>query len=138
MLPAPKTLLTRTAAYLWAAPCTALGLLLALLTCLAGARARVVNGAIEVAFVPESGLGPKSIGRLPFCAITLGHVIVGINHAELHRLREHERVHVRQYERWGALFLLAYPASSLLQWMHGRRPYWDNHFEVDARAFAGF
>ena len=137
MLPAPKTPLTRTAAYLWAAPCTALGLLLALLTCLAGARARVVNGVIEVAFVPESGLGPKSIGRLPFCAITLGHVIVGINHAELHRLREHERVHVRQCERWGPLFLPAYLLAGAWQWLCGRRAYWDNPFEVEARRVGG-
>lgn len=138
MLPTPKTPFTRSAGYLWAAPCTALGLLLALLACLVGARARMVNGVIEVAFAPQTTSHRRRISRLPFCAITLGHVIVGINHAELHRLRAHERVHVRQYERWGALLLLAYPASSLLQWIHGRRPYWDNHFEVQARALAGF
>lgn len=138
MFPASKTPFNRTAGYLWAAPCTALGLLLALFACLAGARARAVNGVLEVALDSQPDSRRSRFTRVPFCAITLGHVIVGINHAELHRLRAHERVHVRQYERWGALFLLAYPASSLLQWMQGRRPYWDNHFEVEARALAGF
>jgi hypothetical protein len=53
---------------------------------------------------------------------------------EHHRL--HEQVHVEQYERWGALFLLAYPAESLLQLSLGRRAYWDNRFEVQARSLA--
>ncbi len=90
---------------------------------LLGARARVVAGVIEIAFIQNRGRRLTVISRLPFSAIALGHVIIGISHSELDRLRLHERVHVRQYERWGALFLLAYPASSLLQWMLGRRPY---------------
>jgi hypothetical protein len=42
-------------------------------------------------------------------------------------------VHVAQFERWGLLFLLAYPGESLLQLLRGRRPYLDNRFEVEAR-----
>jgi hypothetical protein len=61
-------------------------------------------------------------------------VILGTHPDELARLRVHEQAHVRQYEAWGPLFLLAYPASSLWQWLLGRRPYADNHFEVAARA----
>ena len=38
--------------------------------------------------------------------------------------------------RLGLVFFLAYAASSLWQLLRGRRAYWDNHFEVEARARA--
>lgn len=75
--------------------------------------------------------------RLPFSAITLGHVVLGLDADVLARVRAHEQVHVRQYERWGALFLLAYPAASLYQWLRGRDAYRDNPFEREARAKGG-
>lgn len=121
---------------LWALPCSVLGLGMWLVCRPFGARARVVDGTLEVVL---QGAGPTRTAHRrawPFAAITLGHVIVGVNHAELARLRAHERVHVRQYERWGAAFLLAYPAASLLQLLKGRRPYQDNCFERQARAQA--
>ena len=46
--------------------------------------------------------------------------------------REHEMVHVRQYERWGPLFGPAYLLSSFALWITGRRPYLDNPFEKEA------
>jgi hypothetical protein len=46
-------------------------------------------------------------------------------------------VHVRQYERWGPLFVPAYLVSSLVLWLRGRDPYWDNPFEVEARRLGG-
>jgi len=64
--------------------------------------------------------------------MTLGHVVLGASRAELDRLREHERVHVRQYERWGVFFLPAYILSSVWQVAHGRRGYRDNFFERQA------
>jgi hypothetical protein len=45
---------------------------------------------------------------------------------------------VRQYERWGVVFFLAYPLSSLWQAARGRHYYWDNWFEVQARAVERF
>ena len=69
--------------------------------------------------------------------MTLGHVILGIDGATLDSARLHEQVHVRQYERWGPLFLPAYFASSLVQLLRGRRPYLDNHFEREAYAKDG-
>ena len=51
-------------------------------------------------------------------------------------MRAHERVHVRQYERLGALFFPLYVGSSLVQWLRGRDPYFDNHFEREAYALA--
>ena len=73
---------------------------------------------------------------LDFAAITLGHIIVGQSHEVLAILRAHERVHVSQYERLGALFLVAYPASSLLAWLRGGSPYHGNRFEQQAVAQA--
>lgn len=113
--------------YVWAAPCSALGLLLAPL-CLRRGSAQVVSGVLELA------LGPAPYcGRLPFHAITLGHVIVGTDPVALAQLRAHEFVHVRQYEQWGPLFIPAYLGAGLYQWLRGKNPHRDNYFEVQAR-----
>ena len=123
--------LTRLLRYLWAAPNTAIGLALALLVTLFGARWQVERGAIEVA----GGAVGRLIARArAFSAITLGHVILAVDRSALRDLRNHEHVHVQQYERWGPLFLPAYLASSLLQWLRGRDPYRENHFERQAFA----
>jgi hypothetical protein len=63
-------------------------------------------------------------------------VVLGVSHGALARLRTHEHVHVRQYERWGPLFLVAYPLASVMMLSCGRRPYLDNPFEVEAYQFA--
>lgn len=120
--------------YLWAAPCTLVGLLLGCVAWLLRARWRVVQGVLEVSLFtrPSRRTRPRR-DALPFRAITLGHVVLGLDAAELNRWRTHEHVHVRQYERWGVLFFAAYPLASLWQLLRGRRPYWDNPFEVQAR-----
>lgn len=122
----------QTLAYAWAAPCSLTGLLAGALLLLAGGRARVAEGALEIAARPAPG--PR---RLRFHAITLGHVILGTDPDTLARLRAHEQVHVRQYERWGPLFFVAYPAASAWLWLRGARPYRDNPFEVQARRESG-
>jgi hypothetical protein len=118
----------RLCRYLWAAPCSAVGLLLAAVALALGARARLHSGVLEVA-LPRITRGP--VGR--FGAITFGHVVLGRSEEGLARCRTHERVHVMQYERWGLLFFLAYPASSFAQLLRGRNPYWYNYFEIEAR-----
>lgn len=99
----------------------------------AGAHVRVIDGTLEAA----GGRIGSAIDRLPrwmqFHAITLGHVIIGVDEARLAACRAHERVHVRQYERWGPLFFPLYLGSSLVQLVLRRDPYWDNHFERQAR-----
>ena len=122
--------------YLWVSPASLVGLVVGLFAIASGARARVVDGAIEVA-----GGGVRSfILRLPeglrFGAITLGHVIVGLDPAVLEHARAHEHVHVRQYERWGLFFFPLYLGSSLLALLRGRDPYRDNCFEAEAFARA--
>jgi hypothetical protein len=42
-------------------------------------------------------------------------------------------VHVRQYERWGLLFPILYVLASFRALLTGKRFYWDNVFEVEAR-----
>ena len=118
--------------YAWALPCTAVGMCLAAPAFLCGATARVVEGVIEVALCPQK-TPTRVLRALPFNAITLGHLVLGISPGVLEGLRTHEHAHVRQYERWGILFFAAYPAASLWLWMAGRRPYWENGFEVQAR-----
>jgi hypothetical protein len=122
---------------LWASPCSAIGLIAALIPLALGGRARWIDGALEVTYRHcLADCGTRSRG-LPFRAIVFGHVILAVSAEELRRIGPHERVHVAQYERWGPVFLLAYPAQSLWQWLRGRNPYRDNAFEVQARRLGG-
>ncbi|MCY7314680.1 MAG: signal peptide prediction [Rubrivivax sp.] len=119
------------------APCTAVGVLPALLLCAVGASARRVTGVLEVAFDSDRLAGARLLARLPFSAITLGHIVLARTHACHRAVRSHERVHVAQYERWGLLFFVLYLGSSAWQLLRGRRPYVDNHLERQARRLAG-
>jgi hypothetical protein len=120
--------------YAWAAPCTVLGLCFAAFAPLVGGGMRWVSGVLEVSWRSDENVAPRWERLLPFRAITFGHVVIGASPAQVAALREHERIHVRQYERWGVVLFLAYPLSSLVQLVSGRRPYWDNCFEVEAYA----
>ncbi len=71
---------------------------------------------------------------VPAAAMTLGHVVLGCTIADLERTRRHERVHVRQYERWGPCFLPAYFGASLVLKLMGRDAYRGNPFEIEAYA----
>ena len=93
---------------LWALPCSLVGLAFSLVFLLARGRVRVVDGVFEVVLRPAGG----ALAWLPFRCITFGHVILAVDGDELQRLRAHEQVHVRQYERWGLLFFVLYAGSS--------------------------
>lgn len=69
-------------------------------------------------------------------AMTLGHVILGQSPEELSICRDHEQVHVSQYERWGPFFIPLYLGWSLLLWFQSRDAYLDNPFEVEAYRIA--
>lgn len=116
---------TRLAAYAWASPNTLLGLLLGLAVLPWGGRARIVRGAVEF----SAGIAL----RVRFDAICFGHAIIGVSDAKLAAARDHEHVHVRQYETWGPFFLPAYAVSSAWQLLRGRSIYHDNYFERQAR-----
>lgn len=131
-------MLGRCLRYVWAFPVTAVGLLFVPAACLTGGGVRVIRGAVEV----HGGLAARFIRSGlaafgPVAAITLGHVILGLDRACLDRAREHEHVHVRQYERWGVFLPPAYLLTSLVLYVRGRDPYGDNPFEREAYAGDG-
>jgi hypothetical protein len=118
----------------WAAPNTLVGLVIGLTGLLFGGHVRRVGRAIEFY---EGGI-KWFLHQLPnghfILAMTLGHVVLGQTDASLEISREHEAVHVEQYERWGPFMLPAYLLSSVYVWLRGGRFYRDNHFEREARA----
>jgi hypothetical protein len=121
----------RAITYLWVSPVTLFGLLFALIAYWLGASVKRRYGVLEVAGNSRTPV-LRSISRR-FEAITLGHVILGRNHGTLNRYRNHEHVHVRQYERWGLLFPVLYVLASFKALLTGKRFYWDNVFEIEAR-----
>ena len=125
--------LLRLAKVLWASPCTGVGIVFAAVVLLAGGRAKWSAGALEVTYRERQASCGRLARRLAFRGIVFGHVILAVTREELAAIVPHERVHVQQYQRWGALFFVAYGLSSLWQFIRGRSLYWDNHFEVQAR-----
>jgi hypothetical protein len=119
--------------YIWAAPATVLGAMIAAVAS-PRASAAIVDGVLEVhGPVLRWMLGHLVPIEGGASAITLGHVVIGASARALDATRAHERVHVRQYERWGPLFLPAYGAASLWAAVNGRDAYVDNVFERRAR-----
>jgi hypothetical protein len=129
-------MLLRCLRYLWAAPYTALGVVLGIFVLLLGGGWRVERGVIEFCGGRLGGAFARLPQPLAFSAMTLGHVILAVDRPALTLLRKHEHVHVAQYERWGPMFLPAYLLSSLVQLLRGRDPYLENHFERQAFALA--
>ncbi len=124
--------LARAVACLWAAPASAIGLAIALVTCRHGQLA-LVDGVIEV-HGPWLRWALRHLVPLRggASAITFGHVVLARDQASLDSTRGHERVHVRQYERWGLLFVPAYLTAGLWAALRGGHPYFDNRFEREA------
>jgi hypothetical protein len=121
----------RTLKLLWALPLTLFGVLPALAVWLARGHVHCVLGALEV----HGPLGDWILRRryINFVAVTIGHIIIGRDETCCARVRSHEHTHVRQGERWGPLFPLAYCAAGFYQVLIGRSFYWDNPFEIEAR-----
>lgn len=126
-------MIPRLLIYVWASPTTCIGLLCIPLRWLGGGEIRVVEGVMEIhgrwiawmltRLVPIPG-GAS--------AMTLGHVVIGRDRECLDRSRSHERIHVRQCERWGPLFIPAYFLASGIVWIRGHDAYRDNPFEREA------
>ena len=123
----------RPIVYLWVFPTTLLGLLFLLPAWLSGGGAQIVDGVLEI----YGGFADVFLRRCTLIkggasAMTLGHVVLGRDRECLEWSRTHERVHVRQCERWGPLFIPAYLLGSLYALVRGRQPYRDNPFEREA------
>jgi hypothetical protein len=122
----------RILAFAWASPYTLMGLAIGAVGLCTGGRVRIRGRVVEF----YGGAVKWFVTHLPHgqftLAFTLGHTILGQTDASLDISRDHEMVHVRQFERWGPLMGPAYLACTLVLWMIGRRPYRDNPFEREA------
>ena len=125
--------LKRVLLYLWALPTTLVGLVFLPLAVISGGGYQVVDGVLEIhgGFV-EFVLRRCTLLDGGASAMTLGHVVLGRDVLLLELTRPHERVHVRQCERWGPLFLPAYLVGCLIAFARGGRMYRDNPFEREA------
>ena len=121
--------LIRLLAFAWPLPYTLFGISVGLIL---GARFQRVDGVIEIYGRHVASLLAHM--PVPAMAMTMGHVVFGRDQSALEITRKHERVHVRQYERWGILFVPAYLGSSALLYARGRDGYRENPFEIEAYA----
>ena len=122
------------AGVIWSLPTTLLGLTVGGVGLLTGGRVQRKGRVLEF----HGGLVTWSLSKMPIrpMAMTLGHVIVGLDAASLDFCREHEMVHVRQCELWGPFFLPAYLLSSAVIWIRRGDAYRDNPFERQAYAIS--
>ncbi len=111
--------------FVWTLPNTVIGLVLGLLTF---QPPRIHGGALVFDRAPR-GL-TRLMSRMHRSAMTVGFVIVSAVPVE-GALLEHERHHIRQYCRWGPLFIPAYLALAV-PFGYRRHP-----FERAARRAAG-
>ena len=119
--------------YLWTLPTTAIGLCLGAPALVTGGKMQWVDGVLEI----HGGFVAFFLRRCTLLeggasAMTLGHVVLGRDLPSLEWSRSHERVHVRQCERWGPLFLPAYVIASIAVKLRGGDAYRDNPFEREA------
>jgi hypothetical protein len=123
--------LLRFCSYAWAFPITAVGLCLAAMAVLTGGNAQFGDGLVEtfggIVFWLLRGNRLWKGGA----AMAMGHVILARDRACLEHSREHERMHVRQFERWGVFLPIAYfLIGRWLAW-RGYDPYLDHPFEQE-------
>lgn len=119
--------------YCGAFPVSCIGIVLLPFVVLSGGAVAIAAGVIEA----EGAIASFLLSRLHIDAIAIGHVVFGRNRDSLIRCRNHDRVHVRQCERWGPLFPVLYLLSSAAALVHGLHPYRDNRFEQEAFHVSG-
>ena len=115
--------MARAVKLLWAAPVSALGLLLSPFF----DRRFITRGVL----LCEGARWPRRLGWR-YRAATLGHVVLAVDELDPATMA-HELAPVRQYESWGLLLLPVYLLSSLAAALGGRHHYRDNRFEIAAR-----
>lgn len=123
--------------YLWVLPTSCVGLAFLPFVRFTGGGYQIVDGVLELyGGIVERFLRNGTLLEGGASAMTLGHVVLGRDRDALDWSRRHERVHVRQCERWGPLFLAAYGGASLIAMAKGQHAYRDNAFEREAYAQA--
>jgi hypothetical protein len=98
---------------------------------------RVHDAGDVTAFVVEDERVAKffKINLMPTRAQTFGRYVFATYPLDPETLA-HECEHIRQWSKLGPAYLPAYFVSSGVEWLAGRRPYWDNAFEAAARGRA--
>lgn len=131
-------MLVTLARYAWAFPNTIIGLIFVPAACLPGGGLSVIDGVLELHGPLIAAILRHNI-PLPggASAITFGHIVLGRDSAALVDTRQHERVHVRQCELWGPLFIPAYVLAGVWAFVNGTGAYHGNYFEREARLQAG-
>lgn len=87
-------------------------------------------GDLSVLVVEHPNVGRYfAMATMPIQAQTLGCYVLSRGPISEHTL-EHEIEHVRQWTRFGPLYLPLYFGSSAVELLRRRRPYWDNRFEI--------
>src|SRR5689334_7321587 len=129
--------LRRALVYLWTSPTSCWGLMFLPFVRITGGGYQIVDGVLELyGGIVELFLRRATLLEGGASAMTLGHVVLGRDQDALEWSRDHERVHVKQCERWGPLFLPAYGIASVVAVLRGGRAYLDNVFEREAYATA--
>ena len=119
--------------YVWALPNTLVGLLFLPAALPRRSGVRVVDGVLEIHGPLVAAMLRHLIPiRGGAVAITFGHVVLGCTRRALDLTRTHERIHVRQCERWGPVFIPAYLLASTWAALRGRGAYDGNYFEREA------
>lgn len=118
--------------FAWASPWTCVGLIIGGIDRLCGGKARRAGRIIEFSGPFTRFVLSLSLSLRGARAMTLGHTVIARSMEDAEDARTHEMVHVRQYERWGPFFGPAYVASTVVQWLRGKDPYFDNCFEREA------
>ena len=130
------SVLIRCVLMVWTSPNSVIGFSFGVLALLSGGGAQLKRGCIEFHGGLVKWVLSRLLGGRGAAAMTLGHTILGQTPEMLRRARDHEHVHVKQYERWGPFFLPAYLGVSAFLWMRGADSYMENPFEVEAYRLA--
>ena len=128
----PRSSVGNVIRFVWTLPWTLFGLAIGLLGLVTGGRSRRVGRVLEF----WGGFTSWFLRHFPLAkgasAVTFGHTILGRDGEELNHVRVHEMVHVRQYERWGPMFVPAYLFYWVILLIQKKDPYRDNPFERQA------
>jgi hypothetical protein len=119
---------------LWTIPNTLLGIAVLAILAPWGAKARLVDGVLELNGPPIRRFLKRFFGGA--IGLTLGQTVLSWSPETHNMVRAHERVHVCQYLIWGPFFLPAYGLASTWVWIRGGDAYHGNPFEKQAYAIA--
>lgn len=122
----------RIIGYVWAAPCTLIGLIMFLL---GGPKAIGRVGDMIGCMVMNAWFLPSNIA-----AITFGNVVIFAHDSSLQpKIIKHESMHIQQYMKYGIIFYVIYGFQFMIEFIKYRewfKAYYCIGLEEEARKFA--